>query len=293
MFTRRIIHAHLSSLRRDFEALFEDMIRQLAAQREENSRLRAALQQANSKNIEASRAASIQLQLCLANEKRVSQQERQQLKDQIFELFDASASGQDERISSSIARTQRQLNESNEAFHRADKAYAEGIYIERAQDRALVDKVSGTRDELQAKMKKDWTVSHTFVGVVDANDFQEVSARSTTIQLSTKAVHGETVKVVDGQLGEMSTQMSTPDEFVTEARDQSDKSHEQHIGGLHQFQLKIAQLQTDLFQTIEEREIDLQSLENGSQSATIELAECTRSFCGDAEEDIATVKKTN
>ncbi|KAI4289398.1 MAG: hypothetical protein L6R35_001334 [Caloplaca aegaea] len=143
-----------------------------------------------------------------------------------------------------------------------------------------------------AMVKKDWTVS-TFptVNLGDSNGFQDVSATNTAIQLSTKAVHSETLKIVDAQLGDMARQMSTLDEFVMRVRDQNDKSHEQHISRLLQFQFETTQLQADLGRAIEEQETGLQSLEDDSKFAVTALPECTSSFCTDVEEGIATIQE--
>jgi kinesin family member 11 len=118
---------------------------------------------------------------------------------------------------------------------------------------------------------------------------QAVSAKNAAIQASTKAVHGETVKVVDAQLGQMAQQMSALDEFVTRARSQNDKSHNDHLGGLQQFQLEVAQLQTEVADTIQQRDTDLRVLKNSTESSTAELSECTEAFGAEAREALQTL----
>lgn len=102
-------------------------------------------------------------------------------------------------------------------------------------------------------------------------------------------MHGETVKIVDAQLGEMSHQMSALDEFVNRARMQNDKSHDDHIGGLLQFQLEVAQLQTEVADTIQQRDTDLQVLHNDTESTTADLTGCMETFGAEAKEALQTI----
>ena len=153
------LHTSYSALGKEFKAMFEDITKQLAAQREENDRLKTALQAANRQNIEASLAASNKLEACLEEERKASQQERQQLKDQIFGLIDASTSKQDERMTGSLQSVQTHVVEAAEAFEEADKTYSEGMDAWGVQDHALVERVNKSKEELKGRMKKDWTVS--------------------------------------------------------------------------------------------------------------------------------------
>jgi kinesin family member 11 len=118
---------------------------------------------------------------------------------------------------------------------------------------------------------------------------QAIGAKNAAIQASTKAVHGETVKIVDAQISEMSQQMSALDEFVTRARTQNDKSHHDHISGVLQFQLEVAQLQSEIADTIQQRDTDLQVLHNDANASTAEITECTDGFGAEATEALQTL----
>jgi len=63
--------------------------------------------------------------------------------------------------------------------------------------------------------------------------FQTIDSRNTAIQSSTKAIHQETVKIVDAQLKEMATQMADLDQFVTRARSQNEEHHIQNVRSLN------------------------------------------------------------
>ena len=102
---------------------------------------------------------------------------------------------------------------------------------------------------------------------------QAINEKNTKIQASTNAVHNETVKIVDAQLGAMATQMSALDEFVTRARSQNDTGHNEHLAGLLQLQLQMAQMQTDLVSSIEKRQASIKNFDEEEQSHCMENSE--------------------
>jgi kinesin family member 11 len=119
---------------------------------------------------------------------------------------------------------------------------------------------------------------------------QAIGAKNTAIQASTKAVYGETVKIVDAQVQEMSTQMAALDEFVTRARTQNDESHNDHLEGLTQFQSEVLQLQGEVAENLEQRANDLQVLANEHSSSNAELLECTNAFGAEAKEALQSIR---
>ena len=250
------LHMSYSSLGKDFKTLFDDLTKQLSGQREENGLLRRELQIANQRNIEASLAASDRLQAGLEEETQASQRERQQLKDQILDLIEASAVRQHERMSSTVLETQAHIVQSTEAFEEAGKSYSQGMDELATQDEELMAKITRSRDDLKTRMKRDWT---------------SINSKNTVIQSSTKAVHEETVKVVDAQLGEMASRMSTLDQFVTRARSQNDQTHEQHVSGLHNLSQRTSELHTDFGRFLAEREEAVRHFSEQQSTAQIEL----------------------
>jgi len=152
------LHASYSGLGKDFKAIFEDMSRDLATQRDEADRLRAALQAAHRENREATLTASTQLQSALEEERQAAQQEREKVKEQILQLIDVSAARQDERLSKALTSTQTHLVEASESFEAADQAFGEGMDRWTAQDSALMSRLIKSKEELKGRMKNDWTV---------------------------------------------------------------------------------------------------------------------------------------
>ncbi|OAL33580.1 hypothetical protein AYO20_07087 [Fonsecaea nubica] len=208
------LHSSYSGLGKDFKAMFDDLTRQLAGQREEIETLSSALQAASRTSIEASLSASTQLEAIRDEERRAAAEEKEKLKEQIMKLVDSSHQQQEQRLSSRLNNVQSHLVEATEQFESADKSYREGIDKWTAQGDELMAQVVTSKDELKTKIKGDWTA---------------VSTRNLAIQKSTKAVHEETVKIVDAQLTQMSTQMGALDEFVTRARLQNDSHHTERL----------------------------------------------------------------
>lgn len=232
------LHSSYAGLGRDFKAIFEDITRQLSSQKEEAEHLRVALSEANRQHIEATLKASDHLHANAEADRLAAQLDRQNLMTQITALIEASAAKQDERVEANVRSTQANLAASTSAFQQADQTYGEGMEKWIDHDRELLSKVNRSKDELKTKMKNDWTAINT---------------RNAAIQTSTKAVHQETVKIVDAQLKEMATQMAALDQFVTRARSQNDQHHTEHAQSLQTMSTSVneafAQLQQDFVAT--------------------------------------------
>ncbi|KIW20748.1 hypothetical protein PV08_01326 [Exophiala spinifera] len=204
------LHTSYSGLGKDVKTMFDELTKQLTAQREEADTLRFALQEANRANIESQLAVSTQLQTIRDDERRIAEEERQKLKEQIFQLVDSSSQRQQERISDSLIKAQTNLVGAAEQFESADKEYRDKMDQWAEDDTGLMTMVVKAREDIKTKMKGDWTAINT---------------RNSAIQKSTKAIHEESTKIVDAQLIQMSTQMATLDGFVTRARSQIDHDH--------------------------------------------------------------------
>jgi kinesin family member 11 len=220
------LHSSYAGLGRDFKAMFEDITRQLTAQKEEAEHLRVALCEANHQHIEATLRASEQLHANAEADRMAAQMDRQTLMTQITALIEASAAKQDERVEANVRNTQVNLAAATSTFQQADQSYSEGMNRWIEHDSELLRKVTHSKDELKTKLKNDWTAINT---------------RNAAIQSSTKAVHEETVKIVDAQLQEMATQMAALDQFVTGARSQNDQHHDDHVQSLQSMSSSVAQ----------------------------------------------------
>src|SRR3954452_18414962 len=86
---------------------------------------------------------------------------------------------------------------------------------------------------------------------------QDVNTRNASIQISTKAVHQETVRIVDAQLNDMAIQMAALDEFVTRARSQNDQQHTAHAESLRGLASNLHRTFTSLGQSLESTSANL------------------------------------
>lgn len=213
-----------SGLGKEIKATFDDLSKQLAAQREESDRLRKALQEANRKNMEASLSAASQLEAAIDAERSASENDREQLMQQMASLVNEAARKRDERLNAQLTLTQTAIVEATEQFEIADRVYAEGMDQWNEDDSALRGKIVKSKEETKNRFKKDWAA---------------VGDRNTRIQESTKAVHKETVKIVDAQVQDMATQMAALDGFVARAREQNDGHHKEHIASLEEMSTQL------------------------------------------------------
>ncbi|KIX00253.1 uncharacterized protein Z518_10392 [Rhinocladiella mackenziei CBS 650.93] len=250
------LHSSYSVLGKDFKAMLDDLTQRLTAQREESDDLRQALLEAHHANIEATLAASIQLQTIREEEKRAAEEEKEKLKAQISRLIDSSSNQQQERLSNRLISTQSHIVEATEQFETADKTYRDGMDKWMAQESELMTKVVHSKDDLKGKMKGDWTA---------------INARNTAIQKSTKAVHEETTKIVDAQLRQMATQMAALDEFVTRARAHNDTHHDERVHSLHKVSSQVQDGFTELVKKSEEFRVSLENFGTEQKAGITEV----------------------
>ena len=141
-------------------------------------------------------------------------------------------------------------------------------------DAALVSQVNNSRDNLKSKMKKDWTVRYKLHFVVRQilTVTQDVNTRNASIQTSTKAVHQETVNIVDAQLNDMAIQMAALDEFVTRARSQNDQQQTAHAESLRGLSSNLHQTCTSLGQRLDSASANLSTFgtENAAEISNLQ-----------------------
>lgn len=206
-----------SSLGKDVKAIFDDLSKQLVTQRDETDRLRKALEEATQKNLESSLATASQLREAAEAERKAADSDRTQLIEQMTELVNKSFRDRDTRLTSTLNMTQTAIIETTEQLEGECQQYSEGMDKWALADSALREKVVKSKEDTRNRFKRDWAA---------------VGDRNTKIQESTKAVHKETVKIVDAQVQAMATQMVALDEFVARARKQNDGHHEEHVSSL-------------------------------------------------------------
>ncbi|MCJ1285955.1 kinesin motor protein cin8 [Xylographa opegraphella] len=208
------LHTSYSSLGRDFKNIFEELLKHLNTQKAEADALRKKLSTATNEALKADAEASAQLQSCLEEEKARAAAERGDLLAQITKLVNETAATQEQRLISKINAVQVDMKSSRTGLQAADKKYNDAMEIWSQKENSLVEDVLRSRELLKGKMKKDWTT---------------VNEQNTSIQATTRSVHGETVRIVDAQMKDMALQMQALDHFVTRARFQNESHHESHL----------------------------------------------------------------
>lgn len=218
------LHTSYSSLGKEIKAAFDDLTKQLSVQREESDRLRKALQEANRRNIEASLSVAAQLDAAVEDERKAAEEDREKLLLQMTELVNNSVRSREQRLNGLLNTTQTSIVEATEEFEGADKTFAEGMTRWEDQDTLNREKALKAKEDIKNHFKKDWSA---------------VSDRNGRIQESTKAVHGETVKIVSAQVEDMATQMQALDEFVVRARNHNGDQHEQRTVSLTSMSVEL------------------------------------------------------
>ncbi|KAK4166306.1 putative kinesin-like protein bimC [Cladorrhinum sp. PSN259] len=207
------LHTSYSSLGKDFKSIFEELLRNISAQKAESDRLRQELEAATQTIVDNNESVSDRIQEVLEEERRQAAAERQTLLSQITKLVNSQAELQESRLAGKATLIQESILDSNKSFKGSVAGYREGMNAWNAKDSQLLEEVSQSRDTLKARLKDDWTAASKY---------------STSIQHTTKSVHAETVRVVDEQMQDLDVQMRDLDDFVTSAKSYNAEHHEQH-----------------------------------------------------------------
>ena len=248
------LHTSYSSLGREFKGIFETLVQHMNSQQKEADDLRRQLQVANQKAIQASRDATKSLQAGLASEREKAKLERQTLLEKVHSLVEETAVAQEARWTANVEETTSSLDASSALYDQADAAYGQGMDEWSQKEQALVEEATKSKDVLKSKMKRDWT---------------SINERNSKIQSSTKAVHGETVRIVDAQLQQMAVQMAALDEFVTRARSQNGEHHDNRIKNLQALSENVTRMNQDLSQHFKSASTRAQDFSTASGEAIV------------------------
>jgi len=204
------LHTHLhdsyASLGRDVKSLFDDLLKHMRAQKAESDRLRRELEAATQAMIEANASHAARMKEVLEEERTQAAQERQALLAQIAKLITTQADLQDSRLTNRALQIQSSMEDASTAFASSVDEYTSGMRAWSEKDDVVLAEVSRSRDALRTQLQSDWAAAERY---------------STAIQTATKAVHAETVRVVEGQVEDLDVQMGDLDAFVARARQQN------------------------------------------------------------------------
>ena len=251
------MHTSYSSLGRDFKNIFEELFKHLNSQYAEADVLRKQLTDATTAALQSERYASKQLQLVLDEERKEAAIDREKLLSQITSLVNATGSAQDERISNKIEAVRHDMTTATKEFETANAEYKNTMDVWSRKEGILIEEVLKSRDTLKQKMKKDWIA---------------VNEQNTSIHLTAKSVHEETVRIVDAQMQDMAVQMQALDDFVRRARSQNESHNASHIKSLQ----GLASTVKSSYTNTQER---LRNSKERIQAYSADMTECSRGLC--------------
>ncbi|GAP85399.1 putative kinesin family member 11 [Rosellinia necatrix] len=213
-----LLHTSYSTLGKDFKAVFEELVKHNAAQRQESDDLRQQLRAATDNVVQSNASIAARIQTAIDEERRRASDERRVLLTQITSLINSHADTQASRLSDKAAFIQRSVEENTVVLEGGMAQYARGMEDWDVREGQFLDTIATSRDTLKARLQDDWTAANV---------------HSTSIRETTKSVHAETVRVVDEQMRDLDEQMTSLDDFVTRARLQNAQHNDQHTASLH------------------------------------------------------------
>ncbi|KAK3905069.1 kinesin-like protein bimC [Staphylotrichum tortipilum] len=252
------LHASYSELGRDCKQVFEDLLRQMRAQRAEADRLRHELEAAAQAAVDANEGVAARIQEVLEEERKQAAADRQALIVQITKLVGAQAEQHESRLAGKAARIQESILDSNKTLEGSVAEYTAGMNAWGERDAKVVDEVASSRDALKTRLKDDWTTANK---------------HSTSIQTTTKSVHAETVRAVDAQLTDLDTQMSDLDAFVARAKSHNTTQHTHHATSLRTLTTSLSQSLSSLSTDLGESTSRVDALASATEDAVEEMTD--------------------
>lgn len=205
------------SLGREFSTLFEDLMRRMNEQQAEAQRLRNQITEANETFVEAGHASQEQLSQVVEKERETAAREREMLISQITSLVNNSATAQESRMAGYVESANKRIKTSEDEYRIAQQTYGNGMDDWAAGGQTMIAASLTARQAIKAKLQADW---------------ESASEQTTRITETTTAVHGETVRIVDGQMSQMDSQLVALDEIVARVREQNEEHHNAHTASL-------------------------------------------------------------
>lgn len=207
------------SLGREFKAIFEDMIKRMNEQQAEAEKLRRQISQANMTFVTAGQASQQLLQQAVDAERQNAAVERQALLTKITGLISDSATTQEARMSGYIESASKRVKISEDEYLVAQQGYDNGMDAWTTSGHTMIESSVKSREAIKTKLKGDWT---------------KANEQTTKLTETTDAVHGETVRIVDGQMVQMDSQLLALDEILSRVRSQNEEHHNAHTASLSQ-----------------------------------------------------------
>ncbi|KAK5130392.1 hypothetical protein LTR08_002139 [Meristemomyces frigidus] len=207
------------SLGKEFKTIFEGLIKRMSEQQAEAEKLRQQIARANTTFIDAGQVSQLALQQAVEVERQTAASERADLLAKITGLVSESAATQEARMSRHLENAGKRLKTSEDEYRITQQSYGDGMDVWNTNAQALIETSVKSRDAVKTKIRGDWT---------------HARAQTGKLTETTKQVHGETVRIVDGQMQHMDSQLVALDEILARVREQNDEHHVAHTASLGQ-----------------------------------------------------------
>lgn len=230
-----LLHTSYATLGKDFKAIFDELLKHSAAQKQESDDLREQLQVAAQNVTQSNTSIATRIQHVIDEERRQAAEERRALLTQIASLINSQAQTQESRLANKAASIQQSVEENTALLEGSMTQYTEGMDMWEAREGEFLQEIATSRETMKSKLQDDWAVrflSRTDIEVKANLSRQAANTHSTSIQETTKSVHAETVRVVDEQMRDLDEQMTSLDDFVARARSHNAEHDSQHTTSL-------------------------------------------------------------
>ncbi|KAK1086669.1 Kinesin-related motor protein [Friedmanniomyces endolithicus] len=255
-----VFHSQLQdsyvSLGKEFKGIFDGLIKRMNEQQGEAERLRQQIAQANASFLDAGRDSQHHFARAIDTERQTAASEREALL--------ATITGHEARMSGVVESANKRTKTAENAYHIAQQTYGSGMDAWNTSAHGLVESSIKSRDAVKTKLKGDWS---------RAND------QTTKLQQTTNAVHSETVRIVDGQMAQMDSQLSALDDVLSRVRAQNDEHHVAHTrtfsqlaGGVQESYSSIGKHFETSYQRVKTLDGDISERAGSLQSTLADLA---------------------
>ncbi|KYG41463.1 hypothetical protein M433DRAFT_158994 [Acidomyces richmondensis BFW] len=265
------------SLGKEFKGVFEGLIKKMNEQQSESESLREQIVQANMNFVQAGQASRQELHEALNAERETAASERVALLSRITELINDSAVAHEVRMNGCLEVSNKRIKTAEDEYRIAQQAYGSGMDSWNSNAKSLIDSSIKSRDAIKTKIRGDWTSAKEHIGqLID----------------TTNAVHGETVRIVEGQVHQMDNQLVALDDILSRVRNQNDEHHVAHAASFAQLAANVQQSYQSIgkhFETSYERTKALDA-DMGERAAAVRATLPVLSEEGDVRQALALLR---
>ncbi|KAL5630790.1 hypothetical protein BROUX41_000662 [Berkeleyomyces rouxiae] len=218
------LQSSYTSLGTDFKSLFEQIMQHMAAQKAEADGLRQQLAASTSLVVQQNALLSTQVQQAIEKERRQAAVDRQKLLSQITSLIDSDAATREERLAAQSTGIQSGIAQSTSLLQSETAGYSQSMDMLEQRQVKFVDTMKQSSNIFSTKLEDGWTTAKS-----QSQDIQKVA----------KSVHAETVRVVEEQVADLSTQMDALDDIVARVKAENSRHHQSSLAATDQLAMTV------------------------------------------------------